>query len=97
MNKWKVFIVLLIVLGILGVIVFILLPAGLLGLRISGKAIPVEIKGASMEPSYKEGQFWVIDEKHYNSNAPQRGEAIVYTEGEGGDQRWRTESPRRCG
>ena len=39
---------------------------------------PFFVKGASMEPSFQDGQYLVIDEMSYRWRVPERGEVIVF-------------------
>jgi len=84
-KRLKIFLLICFVLGLLG---FIFLK-GIVFLGQSGKATPFEVKGLNMEPNYRDGQFWLIDEKVYKSNPPQRGDAVVYKIGEGSEEKWR--------
>jgi len=39
---------------------------------------PFYVKGASMEPNFKESEYLIIDEISYRFRAPERGEVIVF-------------------
>lgn len=39
---------------------------------------PFFVKGSSMEPNFKDGQYLIIDEISYRLNDPQRGEVVVF-------------------
>ena len=39
---------------------------------------PFFVKGASMEPSFEDGQYLVIDEISYRLGEPQRGDVVVF-------------------
>ncbi|MDP3997886.1 MAG: signal peptidase I [Candidatus Andersenbacteria bacterium] len=39
---------------------------------------PFFVRGASMEPSYEDGEYLVVDELSYRWREPQRGEVIVF-------------------
>ena len=39
---------------------------------------PFFVKGASMEPSFQDGQYLIIDELSYRLREPQRGEVIIF-------------------
>lgn len=39
---------------------------------------PFIVKGSSMEPNYRSGDYLIIDELSYNFKDPQRGEVIVF-------------------
>jgi len=39
---------------------------------------PFFVKGASMEPTYLDGDYLIVDEISYRFEAPQRGEVIVF-------------------
>jgi len=39
---------------------------------------PFLVKGASMEPTFQDGNYLIIDEISYRINAPQRGDVIVF-------------------
>ncbi len=41
-------------------------------------AQPFIVSGESMDPTYKNGEYLVIDEMSYNFNDPERGEIIVF-------------------
>ena len=41
-------------------------------------AQPFIVSGESMDPTYKNGEYLVIDEMSYNFNNPERGEIIVF-------------------
>ena len=39
---------------------------------------PFFVKGESMEPNFKDGDYLIIDEISYRFNPPQRGDVIVF-------------------
>jgi len=39
---------------------------------------PFFVKGASMEPTFEDGQYLVVDEISYRFSQPQRGEVIIF-------------------
>ncbi|MDO8555385.1 MAG: signal peptidase I [bacterium] len=41
-------------------------------------AQPFIVRGASMEPTYENGEYLVVDEFSYHFRSPQRGEVIVF-------------------
>ncbi|MBI2610186.1 signal peptidase I [Candidatus Giovannonibacteria bacterium] len=41
-------------------------------------AQPFIVKGASMEPTYEDGQYLIIDELTYHLRNPKRGEVVVF-------------------
>ena len=41
-------------------------------------AQPFIVRGASMEPTFDDGQYLIIDELSYDFRAPERGEVIVF-------------------
>jgi len=41
-------------------------------------AQPFIVSGASMEPTFKTGEYLIVDQLSYNFDAPQRGEVIIF-------------------
>jgi len=49
---------------------------------------PFFVKGQSMEPTFENGDYLIIDEISYRFRAPQRGEVIVFKYPENPSQRY---------
>lgn len=41
-------------------------------------AQPFFVRGASMEPTYENGDYLIVDQISYRFNAPERGEVIIF-------------------
>jgi len=69
---------------VLGGMVWLLIFAGIaLAMAVRTHYLPFRIPTASMEPAVKSGERAIIDRKAYTTNAPSRGDVIVYLSPEG--------------